>query len=121
MRRRGGMKKGGKIALTAQRITRDVSASAGPQKMMRGPSQRIGRGKARPQEVREVLARHGLMPAQEKKVLAALMAQKTIAGRRQDQWAEAAQDTLDLVYGYILAARARQTAAFAAAPIEGHA
>ena len=103
MRRRGGMKKGGKIALTAQRITRDVSASAGPQKMMRGPSQRIGRGKARPRaegsrpmcdaaefarlglagkEVREVLARHGLMPAQEKKVLAALMAQKTIAGRR---------------------------------------
>jgi len=54
-------------------------------------------------------------------VLAALMAQKTIAGRRQDQWPEAGKDTLDLVYGYILAATARQTAAFAAAPIEGHA
>jgi hypothetical protein len=48
-----------------------------------------------------------------------LMAQKTIAGRRQDQWPEAGKDTLDLVYGYILAATARQTAAFAAAPIEG--
>jgi hypothetical protein len=142
MRRRGGMKKGGKIALTAQRITRAVSASAGRQKMMRGPGQRIAHGRARPpvegsppmcdaaefarlgaagKEVREVLARHGLTPAQEKKVLAALMAQKTIAGRRQDQWPEAGKDTLDLVYGYILAATARQTAAFAAAPIEGHA
>ena len=110
--------------------------------MMRGPGQRIAHGKARPhaegsrpmcdgvefarlgaagKEVREVLARHGLTPAQEKKVLAALMAQKTIAGRRQDQWPEAGKDTLDLVYGYILAATARQTAAFAAAPIEGHA
>jgi len=109
---------------------------------MRRPGQGIAHGKARPpvecfppmcdgaefarlgaagKEVREVLARHGLTPAQEKKVLAALMAQKTIAGRRQDQWPEAGKDTLDLVYGYILAATARQTAAFAAAPIEGHA
>jgi len=72
-------------------------------------------------EVREVLARHGLTQAQEKKVLAALMTQKTIAGRRQDQWPEAGKDTLDLVYGYILAATARQTAVFAAAPIEGRA
>jgi hypothetical protein len=72
-------------------------------------------------EVREVLARHGLTPAQERKVLAALLAHKTIAGRRQDQWAEAGKGTLDMVYGYILGETARQTAVFAAAPIEGHA
>ncbi len=71
--------------------------------------------------LREALARQGLTPAEEKQVLAALLAHKTIAGRRQDQWPEAGKDTLDLVYGYILAATARQTAAFAAAPIEGHA
>lgn len=70
-------------------------------------------------EVREVLARHKLTVDQEKKVLAALMAQKTIAGRRQDEWQQAGKDTLDMVLGYILAASKRQVAAFAAAPVEG--
>jgi hypothetical protein len=72
-------------------------------------------------EVREVLAWHGLTAAEEKQVLAALLAHKTIAGRRQDQWAEAGKGTLDLVYGFILGETARQAAVFAAAPIEGHA
>jgi hypothetical protein len=71
--------------------------------------------------LREALARQGLTPAEERQVLAALLAHKTIAGRRQDQWAEAGTDTLDMVYGYILGETARQTAAFAAAPIEGRA
>jgi hypothetical protein len=71
--------------------------------------------------LREALARQGLTPAEERQMLAALLAHKTIAGRRQDQWVDAGKDTLDLVYGYILAETARQTAAFAAARIEGHA
>ena len=71
--------------------------------------------------LREALARQGLTPAEEKQVLAALLAHKTIAGRRQGQWAEAGKDTLDMVYGYILGETARQTAVFAAAPIGGHA
>lgn len=50
---------------------------------------------------------------------AAQMAQKTIAGRRQDEWPQAGKDTLDMVLGYILAASKRQVAAFAAAPVEG--
>jgi hypothetical protein len=140
MRRRGGMKKAGKIALTAQRITRAASPSAGWWKMMRGPSQRIGRGKARPhaegsrpmcdavefarlgaagKEVREVLARHGLNVDQGQRVLAALMAQNTLADRRQCEWPQAARATVDLVGGYILAARARRMAALAAAPPRG--
>ena len=71
--------------------------------------------------LREALARQGLTPAEERQVLAALLAHKTIAGRRQDQWAEAGKGTLDLVYGFILGETARQTAVFAAAPIEGRA
>ncbi len=71
--------------------------------------------------LREALARQGLTPAEERQVLAALLAHKTIAGRRQDQWAEAGKGTLDMVYAYILGETARQTAVFAAAPIEGHA
>ncbi len=71
--------------------------------------------------LREAIARQGLTPAEERQVLAALLAHKTIAGRRQDQWAEAGKGTLDLVYGFILGETARQTAVFAAAPIEGHA
>jgi hypothetical protein len=134
------MKKGGKIALTSQRITRAALASAGWWKMMRGPSQRIAHGKARPRvegsrpmcdgaefarlgaagkEVREVLARHGLNVDQGQRVLAALMAQNTLADRRQCEWPQAARATVDLVGGYILAARARRMAALAAAPPRG--
>ena len=70
-------------------------------------------------ELREVLARHKLTVDQEKKVLVALMAQKTIQGRRQDEWPAAGKETLDMVHGYILAASKRQVAVFAAAPVEG--
>jgi hypothetical protein len=134
------MKKGGKIALTAQRITRAASPGAGLQNMMRGPGQRIAHGRARPhvegtrpmcdaaefarlgaagKEVREVLARHGLNVDQGQRVLAALMAQNTLADRRQCEWPQAARATVDLVGGYILAARARRMAALAAAPPRG--
>jgi hypothetical protein len=65
-------------------------------------------------EVREVLARHGLNVDQGQRVLAALMAQNTLADRRQCEWPQAARATVDLVGGYILAARARRMAALAA-------
>jgi hypothetical protein len=52
-------------------------------------------------EVREVLARHAL------------------ADRRQCEWPQAARATVDLVGGYILAARARRMAALAAVPPRG--
>jgi hypothetical protein len=140
MRRRGGMKKGDKIALTAQRITRAASPGAGWWKMMRGPGQRTAHGKALPhvegsrpmcdaaefarlgvagRDVREVLTRHGLNVDQAQKVLAALMAQNTLADRRQCEWPEAARATVDLVGGYILAARARRMKALAAVPPRG--
>lgn len=72
-------------------------------------------------EVREVLTRHKLTVDQEKRVLAALLANGTILGRRQDEWPEAGKNTLDLVYGYILAAMSRQQAVLAEAPVRGHA
>jgi hypothetical protein len=72
-------------------------------------------------EVREVFARHKLTRAQVDKVLAALLANGTILGRRQDEWPEAGKNTLDLVYGYILAAMSRQQAVLAEAPVRGHA
>jgi len=70
-------------------------------------------------EVREVLARHGLNVDQGQRVLAALMAQNTLADRRQCEWPQAARATVDLVGGYILAARARRMAALAAMPPRG--
>lgn len=70
-------------------------------------------------DVREVLTRHGLNVDQAQKVLAALMAQNTLADRRQCEWPEAARATVDLVGGYILAARARRMKALAAVPPRG--
>ena len=108
--------------------------------MMLAPGQRIAHGKARPRaegsrpmcdaaefarlgaagkEVREVLARHELDVDQAQRVLAALMAQNTLLGRRQSDWPQAARATVDLVGGYILAARARRMAALAAVPPRG--
>jgi hypothetical protein len=142
VRRRGGTKKGGRIALIARRITRAASVGAAWRKMMRRPSQRIAHGKVRlraegsrpmcdavelarlgraGREVREVLARQRLTPAEERQVLAALLAHKTITGHRQDEWARVGKDTLDMVYCFILGETAHQTAAFAAAPVVGNA
>jgi hypothetical protein len=142
VRRRGGTKKAGKIALIARRITRAASVGAAWRKMMRRPSPKIAHGKGRPRvegsrpmcdaaefarlgragrEVREVLARQRLTLAEERQVLAALLAHKTIAGHRQDEWARVGKDTLEMVYCFILGETAHQTAAFAAAPIGGNA
>ena len=73
------------------------------------------------QEVREVFARHRLNRAQVDKVLAALLAHGTVNGRRQTEWPAAERYTLDLVQGYIWAARARQQALLADAPVRGSA
>jgi len=72
-------------------------------------------------EVREVFARHKLTRPQADKVLAALLANSAVLGRRQDEWPAAGKNTLDLVYGYILAAISRQQAVLADAPVGGHA
>ncbi len=62
-------------------------------------------------EVRHVLDRRDLSPDDRLKVLAAEMARITVETPAQDEWPAPAKGTVNLVYGYILAARRKEAVA----------
>lgn len=141
-RRRGEMMKGGRIVLTARNITPSASAGATRRMWRRRPSQSAGFGRipacvgsgARMSSgadtlrlgdagcaMRDVMAARKLTRDERVKVLCALLAHETFQARRQDQWPDAAIETMEALRGHMNAAVCRRQVALANATVRGSA
>lgn len=69
----------------------------------------------------DALARRNLSRDDRMRVLCALLARDTMAERRQDQWPEAAIETMERLRGYMVAEVRRQEAILSAMPARGRA
>lgn len=71
--------------------------------------------------IRDAMAPRNLNRDERIKVLCALLAHETFQERRQDQWPDAAIETMEALRGHMNAAVCRRQAALANAPVRGHA
>ena len=71
--------------------------------------------------MRDEMAARKLSRDQRVKVLCALLAHETFQERRQDQWPDAAIETMEALRGHMNAAVCRRQVALANAPVRGSA